>query len=212
MKVKAGDKFGKLTIKCLHEDGKWDTRTWLCICECGNETIVKERLLKDGHRKSCGCLRGKHMITHGETKTRLFKIWSAMNERCERKAHVHYKDYGGRGITVCDEWKEFISFRDWSLKNGYAENLSLDRKDVDGNYEPSNCRWVTMKVQHNNKRNNHKLEYKSEIHTISEWSEITGIRKTTIRERIKCGWSVEDALTKPVRKRKGADMRGGKND
>lgn len=206
MKVKIGDKFGKLTTLEPIEEGKYMRRTWKCSCECGRETIVKERYLRDGHRRSCGCLVGKHMVTHGDTKTRLFKIWSSMHERCERPAHKHFKDYGGRGIRVCEEWKVYEAFRKWSLENGYGEKLSIDRIDVDGNYEPSNCRWATMKEQQNNKRNNHKLCFNGETHTITEWSEITGIGKTTIKERLNHGWTTEEALTKPVRKY-GSDMR-----
>lgn len=191
----------------MTQNGNCLERAWLCQCDCGNETTAKERYLKDGHKRSCGCLRGIHMITHGGTKTRLFKIWQSMHERCESKSHIHYKNYGGRGISVCDEWKDFITFREWALNNGYSDILSIDRIDVNGNYNPLNCRWVTMKEQHNNKRTNHKIEYNGEVHTIAQWSEITGIGKTTIKERINVGWSAEDVLTKPVRKRICSDMR-----
>lgn len=146
---------------------------------------------------------------HGCTKTRLFKIWSSMQERCYRPKHKHFKDYGGRGITVCDEWKaNFLAFKEWAETNGYTDKLTLDRKDVEGNYTPENCRWATMKEQQNNRRNNHYVELNGISHTITEWSEILGIKKTTIKERLKCGWTDEEALTKPVRKRSGADMRG----
>lgn len=200
-KIELGQRFGKLTVVELVHDGLYDDRVWRCRCDCGNIANAKEKYLKNGHRKSCGCLIGRHMATHGETKTRLFKIWSSMHERCEREKHPHFKDYGGRGVTVCDEWDEFIPFREWSLQNGYNDLLTIDRKNSDGNYEPSNCRWVTMKTQQNNKRNNHTIELNGEVHTISEWSEITGIGKTTIKERINMGWPIEDVLTKPVRKR-----------
>lgn len=143
---------------------------------------------------------------HGCTHTRLFKIWSGMMERCYRPAHPYYSDYGGRGITVCDEWKKnFLPFKNWADANGYADNLTLDRKDNNGNYEPSNCRWATVKEQQNNKRNNHRVTLDGVSRTITEWSEILGIKKTTIKERLKSGWSDEKALTTPVRKR--ADMR-----
>lgn len=139
---------------------------------------------------------------HGCTKTRLFKIWSSMRERCYRTKHKYFKDYGGRGITVCDEWKtSFLAFKEWAEANGYADHLTLDRKDGNGNYTPENCRWATMKEQQNNKRSNHLVELNGVSHTITEWSEILGIKKTTIRERLKCGWTDEEALTKPVRKR-----------
>lgn len=147
---------------------------------------------------------------HGCTNTRLFKIWSSMKERCYRAAHPHYKDYGGRGIAVCEEWKsDLLVFKNRAMVNGYADNLTIDRKDVNGDYSPDNCRWVTMKEQQNNKRSNHRVSLNGVSHTITEWAEITAIKKTTIKERLRCGWAEEKALTMPVRKR--ADMRGENN-
>lgn len=150
---------------------------------------------------------------HGETKTRLFKIWSSMHERCERPKHSHYKDYGGRGIKVCDEWSEYIVFAEWARANGYTDNLTIDRIDNNGNYEPSNCRWVTEKEQHNNKRSNRIIEYQGKRYTLTQLADFAGINKTTLKERLNKGWSVEDAVKKPIRRRtKGwrmsAEMKG----
>lgn len=156
--------------------------------------------------------------SHGETKTRLFKIWESMHERCERPKHKHYADYGGRGITVCEGWKEFIPFRDWANLNGYSENRSIDRINVNIGYSPENCRWATTREQANNKRNNRRVLCNGNTFTLAEWANITGLNSTTIRERLKLGWSAEDALSKPVRKRtKGyrpscAKMDGGEDD
>lgn len=138
---------------------------------------------------------------HGETKTRLFKIWCSMHERCERKNHTHYKSYGGRGICVCDEWSEYIPFATWARANGYSDQLTIDRINNDGNYEPSNCRWVTMKEQQRNKRTNRVITYKGKKYTLTELAEYAGLKKTTLRERLNNGWSVDDAVEKPVRKR-----------
>lgn len=138
---------------------------------------------------------------HGETKTRLHKIWESMHARCEYPKHSHYHSYGGRGIVVCDEWREYLLFAKWARANGYGETLSIDRIDVNGNYCPENCRWVSMKEQANNKRNNHLVSYGGETHTITEWAGILGIGKTTIKERLKMGWSEEATLTTPVRRR-----------
>ena len=146
--------------------------------------------------------------THGETKTRLHKIWESMHERCYNKNHKYFGNYGGRGIYVCGEWSDYIHFRDWALNNGYAEDLTIDRKDVNGNYTPSNCRWITMKEQQNNKRTNRCISMNGETHTMSEWSEIIGIKKTTLKERLNSGWSVEKSLTTPVRKRAKMDLEG----
>ena len=153
---------------------------------------------------------------HGETHTRLFKIWSGMHERCERPKHTHFKDYGGRGIVVCDEWSEYIPFAKWARENGYNDDLSIDRINVNGNYEPSNCRWVTEKEQHNNKRTNRVVEYMGERYTLTQLAEKFGIKKTTLKERLNSGWSVADAVNKPIRLRTrgwrpsiGAYMTGG---
>ena len=132
---------------------------------------------------------------------RLWKIWSSMHERCELQSHMHFKDYGGRGIFVCDEWSDYLPFAKWARKNGYADDLTIDRIDTDGDYEPSNCRWVTVKEQQNNKRNNHIVEYKGKRYTLTQLAEMVGIGKTTLRERLKMGWSVEDAVSRPVRLR-----------
>lgn len=138
---------------------------------------------------------------HGETKTRLHKIWESMIARCEYEKHPYYANYGGRGITVCDEWHSYIEFRDWAITHGYNDDLTIERIKNEKGYDASNCRWATMREQQNNKRSNH-IVYLGEIgHTISEWSEILGIGKTTIRMRLESGWSDKDALTVPVRKR-----------
>ncbi len=127
---------------------------------------------------------------------RLYQIWADMKRRCYTKYRENYKYYGARGIEVCDEWKNnFESFKEWALANGYKEHLTIDRIDVNGNYEAQNCRWCTVAEQNNNKRTNKVLEFEGERHTISEWSRITGIDKSTINKRVfKRGWSVEDAL------------------
>ena len=115
---------------------------------------------------------------------RLYTIWRAMRERCRREANIGYSKYGGRGITVCDEWQDYEAFKRWAYENGYQDVLSIDRIDVDGNYCPENCRWATMKEQANNKRNNHVVTYKGETHTVAEWAEITGISYRTIISRL----------------------------
>lgn len=155
--------------------------------------------------------------THHETKTRLHKIWESMHSRCENPNHKHYANYGGRGIRVCDKWNEYVPFRDWAIKAGYNDNLTLDRIEVNGNYEPSNCRWATIREQQNNKRSNRLVQFNGVSHTISEWSGIVGIKKTTIKERLNAGWTIEKVLTEPVRQRtkgyrQSTKMDGGEND
>lgn len=126
--------------------------------------------------------RGK-ITTHHATKTRLYKIWSSMHERCYRQKHKHYKNYGGRGIKVCKEWEEFTNFRDWATQNGYGDKLTIDRINNNGNYEPSNCRWVTFTEQANNRRSNHIISVNGDSMTIAECSRVYNIPKSTIRWR-----------------------------
>lgn len=150
-----GQKFGRLTVVERHgvKDGH---AAWLCKCDCGNTTVVNGRNLRNGRTTSCGCYHKEILInrskTHGMSKTRLYRIWHNMKNRCFYTKDKHFNDYGGRGITVCDEWKnDFESFKKWSLSNGYSDELTIDRINNDGNYEPSNCRWVTMKEQCKNR-------------------------------------------------------------
>lgn len=124
-----------------------------------------------------------------------------MHSRCENQNHKYYAYYGGRGIRVCDEWNEYIPFRDWAIEAGYNDGLTIDRIEVNGNYNPENCRWATIREQQNNKRSNRLVQFNGASHTISEWSEIVGIKKTTIKERLNAGWSIEKVLTEPVRQR-----------
>lgn len=132
--------------------------------------------------------------------TRIHNIWLSMRQRCEKKHSSGYWKYGAKGIKVCDEWRSFEAFRDWAFSNGYADNLTIDRIDSKGNYEPSNCRWVNQKVQQNNRSNNVHITYNGETHNIEEWSKITGIASHVIYDRNHRGWSPERIFTQRVRK------------
>ena len=139
---------------------------------------------------------------HGKSSTRLYDIWRGMKERCYRPKHLRFGKYGGRGISICDEWRNsFEVFEKWAINNGYNESLTIERIDVNGNYEPNNCRWATNKEQQNNKQNNRRITWNDETKTLAEWSEIVGIKKTTLKERLNAGWDVEAALTTPVKRR-----------
>lgn len=171
---------------------------WLCQCNCGKKTVVTTDNLVSGHTKSCGCLRHEpYTKTHGETNTRLYKIWVGIKDRCYNSNSYNYENYGERGILVCDEWNSsYESFRDWAMCNGYSDSLTIDRVDYDGDYEPSNCRWTDVKTQANNRRTNRFITFKGETHTISEWGEITGIKPNTIRMRLDSyGYTIEQALS-----------------
>lgn len=189
-----GCKFGKLTV--IESCGKGIDRHYYSKveCDCGVRYLVPDTELIYGRRKSCiKC--SKPTMTHGKTNTKLFNVWQAMKQRCYDKNHQNYKHYGGRGIQMCDEWKDdFQAFYDWALSHGYSAELTIDRIDVNGNYEPSNCRWESKKRQANNKRNNCLFEYKGQTYTIAELSEIYNIKYSCLYYRLHNGWDIEKAL------------------
>lgn len=201
-------KFGRLKVLQFIEIRKHHSY-WLCKCNCGNITEASNSSLRTGKVKSCGCLRKevtrqnaiKTKTTHHLANTRIYNVWRSMKKRCYLKTHKAYKDYGGRGIKVCNEWKnDFMCFYNWAIINGYKEDLTLDRIDVNGDYEPNNCRWVDWKIQQNNRRDNIHIQYNGENKTVYEWANEFNIKYCTLWWRIKNGWSIEDALTKKVRK------------
>ena len=160
--------------------------------------------MRHGNTKSCGCQRRNKFRTHGKSNTRLYEIWTDMKQRCLNSNQKTYKYYGGRGITICQEWiNDFMSFYDWSLENGYQDKLTIDRIDVNGGYEPNNCRWVTMETQLRNTRRNHFVEINGESHTIAEWARIYEINPQTINSRLRKGISEQDAILIPVKRKRG---------
>lgn len=214
--------YGRLTVKGLAYF-KNKRSYWLCSCECGNTTIVNSHNLVSGNTQSCGCLlnaqrkeNGKKMLeankinspkkTHGLSKHRLYKVWQDMKTRCYCKTNKHYPSYGGRGIKICQEWLDsFINFYNWAYANGYDDTVpnrqcTIDRINVNENYEPTNCRWVTQKQQNRNTRKNVLYEYKNKKYTRGELSEISNISYGVIRYRLNNGWSIEKTLTTPVKR------------
>lgn len=157
------------------------------------ERHKSDRINKNGDARGC-------YITHGMSKTRIYQIWTDLKRRCYNPKNKRYNRYGGRGIRVCEEWRnDFQSFYDWSMEHGYSENLSIDRIDVDGNYEPSNCRWITMKEQQRNTSRSRFVTANGQTKTVAEWSEITGIRQDVIKDRLnKLHWSEQDSVTIPT--------------
>lgn len=196
-----GEKFNSLTaLKCTGRTNDGNP-IWLCRCDCGNLHTVSARNLVHGYVKSCGCLRkAGTRTTHGESSSRLYNVWNGMRQRCNNKNNDRWSSYGGRGIKVCQEWEQYEAFRDWAIANGYDESASygkctLDRIDVDGDYCPSNCRWVDIVTQCNNTRYNVRISANGKTMTIAEWSRDSGISESTIRSRLADGWEPATAVT-----------------
>lgn len=195
-----GKKFGRLVvIKEAMERSKDRRVCWVCKCDCGNEITVDGKSLRNGNTKSCGCLQkeavGLINKKHGLRNTRLYNIYVNMRRRCEDPKRKAYPRYGGRGIRICDEWKnDFPAFYDWAITNGYKDDLQIDRIDNDGNYEPSNCRWVTPKKNNNNRRNNTIIAIDGEEHSIAEWERIYGLKRYRLNKAIDRGVDVKKYL------------------
>lgn len=231
----SGQRFGKLVaiervVDYRRPSGKSEAR-WKCVCDCGRETFSDSWSLTHGVKTSCGCAthdllsasmmktHTKHpeiainfkkmATTHGESKTRLYHIWSGMKSRCNDAGCAGYENYGGRGVRVCIEWEnDYLSFKAWALSHGYDENArrgqcTLDRIDVNGDYCPENCRWISQKEQMQNKRNTHYVTHNGETHSVAEWSKILGVPVNTLYSRLGwLGWTEEQALAE-----NGAEIR-----
>ena len=203
-KIKKGNRFADLTnkrfgnliaIKYFKKPNE-KKYTWQCVCDCGNtKNIISSNLIR-GNSTTCGCGKiklGEITTKHGMAKTRIFKIWVGVRKRCTNSNCKSYNLYGGRGITISSKWDNFIDYYN-DMKEGYSDDLSLDRIDPNGNYEPGNCRWATMKTQNRNKRNNHFVNYDNNNKTLAEWSEISGVDSNVINYRIKNGWDLKNAI------------------
>ena len=201
----SGQRFGRLVV--IEKSGyKGDTVAWKCKCDCGNELRVRGKDLRRGFTQSCGCMRREKLVQqntrHGLHGSRLYNVWGLMVQRCYNPNTPCYSNYGGRGIAISPEWREsFKSFSDWAIHNGYSDDLTIDRIDNSKGYFPENCRWVTRKIQANNTRRNHLITYNSVTHTLSEWADVLGMSPDTLGARIYRGWTVDKALTTPLRTR-----------
>lgn len=202
-----GQKFGNWTVLSFSHKERVSSKEYknyyICKCKCGTiRKVMRSNLLK-GISTSCGCLQRKktseHNATHGQSSKRIYAIWQNMKERCYRTKRHNYSNYGGRGIAVCDEWKnDFQAFYDWAMANGYKEDLTIDRINVNGNYEPNNCRWVTQEIQRLNKTTTKYITYKNETKPLMVWCQELGLNYHKIIERLnKLGWSTERAFETP---------------
>lgn len=194
-----GMKFGMLTVVDRGNNSKEGRARWNCICECGQSTLVMGKNLRNGDTGSCGCRIGGR--THGMSSTRIYKVWTDMKIRCRTSGSPKYKNYGERGIEICDEWyDDFVTFYDWAIKNGYEETLTIDRIDVNGDYEPDNCRWATMKEQASNKRDTLYIDIEGERKSCAAWAEMSGLTTSCIHHRhVLYGWSGGALLQPPLR-------------
>lgn len=188
-----GMRFGRLVaISKTNERSASGSVKWLFRCDCGNEVIIDGSPVRNGSVKSCGCYhvecattQGANKRVHGKEPERLYNIWCGMKGRCNNPNAPKYNRYGARGIKVCDEWaKDFTVFRDWALTHGYADNLSIDRIDNNGDYEPANCRWATMKQQNRNRSTNHMIDYHGKSVTLAECAEKTGMDYDVLKRRV----------------------------
>lgn len=206
-----GKRFGKLVAMGYAGKGKDGNALWNCKCDCGQEKIIDGHSLRAGRTKSCGCLQAqiassmrkeqnaKPGMMHRESRGRLYIIWSNMKNRTCNTAAKDFPNYGGRGITLCEEWKEFLGFKAWAIVNGYKDGLTIERKDNNGGYCPENCVWATKEEQNNNKRQSRKYTYRGRTQTIELWAKEYNINRSTLVKRLNKGMQIGEALETPVR-------------
>lgn len=197
-----GKQYGKLTVVGLDnvqfKHGK--KNMWVCKCECGKTKTMEPGNVLSGHSTTCGCGKTFHWATkHGESSSRLYSIWGKMCERCSTTTKEMHKDYAGRGIRLCDEWKKYENFAAWAMKNGYSNGLSIERVNNNGNYCPENCIWIDRGLQARNRRTTHWVKYQGREMSLAEACEIAGMPYKQVFSRIKYAkWPIDDALTIPI--------------
>ena len=193
-----GQRFGRLVAIKPSGKTKSGNIQWECRCDCGNTSRPQGSELKNGAVQSCGCLTRenalKASIKHGFRNTRLYRTWVNMKARCTDAGHQSYRLYGGRGIVICDEWQEFEPFMEWALASGYSDKLTIERMDVNGNYEPSNCEWIPRNEQASNRRNIIMITKDGETKPLMQWANDLNMSPFTIRNRMRFGWKEEDLL------------------
>lgn len=205
-----GKRYGKLIVLgfCEYKYSKSGHKNcyWNCLCDCGNEKVVSSDSLRSSNVRSCGCIKtqrnAEYFTTHNKTHIRLYSIYTDVKQRCFNPNSKAYFYYGGRGIVMCDEWKNnFCLFYDWAIENGYEESLTLERIDVNGNYEPSNCTWIPAREQSKNRRNSHYITHNGTTKTLSDWSRELKVSRQTLRK-----WenesNGENAIERAIQRRK----------
>lgn len=193
-----GKTFHRLTaVRLIERDPIWNAHKWLFKCDCGNQTVVSIKSVRRGNTKSCGCLHAEGLrrrnTTHGLSDRPEYKVWKDMRSRCCNPRNKEYPNYGGRGITTCRRWNSFACFYD-DMGSSPPET-TIDRRDVNGNYEPENCWWAPADAQANNKRTTVRFTIGGETKSLAQWSRQFGIGRAKVAYRLKIGMSPEDALT-----------------
>jgi hypothetical protein len=198
-----GDRYGRLIV--VSEDGKGCRRRAICICDCGTRKSIRLDSLRSGAIVSCGCyskeisknVNFKHGACCDGGRSRLYQIWTGMKSRCFNSGNDSFDHYGGRGITICEEWLTFEVFKVWALANGYSDALTIERKNNNGNYEPTNCTWIHKADQRRNTTRVPGIIFRGERKTIRQWATFFRMSHTTLRCRLKRGWDMEKAITVP---------------
>ena len=208
-------RFGRLVVIERADRTPSGAIRWKCKCDCGKTTVVAQSNLRMGHTQSCGCLSvetsRKQSLIHGDAHvSRIYEIWKNMRSRCNNANNPAYANYGGRGISICEEWSSYPAFKAWALSHGYADNLSIDRIDVNQGYAPENCRWATAKTQSNNCRTNHVIEYQGTSYTLSQLAEFANLPVSTLYNRlITLGWDIDRAVSVPARSKSKGEITNG---
>jgi len=190
-----GQKFGRLTVIAFSH-AKTDTY-WLCRCDCGNEKTYTKGHLKQKVAHSCGCWKQEIITKHGMWKSTEYCIWEGMKARCQNKNNLNYPNYGGRGITVCEKWNTFEGFYD-DMGVRPSKDYTIERIDVNGNYEPSNCKWATVSEQNNNKRTTRRIEYNGRTQSLGLWANELGFERHILTKRLNSGWPIEKAFNTAI--------------
>jgi hypothetical protein len=197
-----GQKFNRLTcigpfeVRNIKENNRNRNTDYIfCRCECGKEKYYRLKLIRSGATKSCGCYNTDRVTSHKMSKTRLYVTWVGMKSRCYNSNTIRYSRYGGRGITICEAWiNSFESFKEWALNNGYTNKLTIERKNNDGNYNPENCIWVTMKQQGQNRNNSVKYLCFGQMLTVSAIAEKININRPSVNKKLSAGMTVEEII------------------
>jgi len=197
-----GQRFGRWTVLAKSHRSKWGDIFWSCRCDCGNDGVVRAGNLRNGTSTSCGCYHKEAVTRHGMTHSRTWKSWDSMLQRCENPAAPDFGRYGGRGIKVCQQWHDFRCFL--ADMGERPERTTLERDNVNGNYEPGNCRWATASEQQRNKQNAIRLVFNGETKSVHDWAEQTGMPIHVLKWRIRQGWPAADVLSKPIRPKRPA--------